>query len=260
MSLTRNIELCGIETCVDTVLEAEKDVFTDLELKRQTWTMPNVKADADIRNSEQIHACFSRIIALSLNLELPVGSFVRAFLEQEKQLPMSAKIGLINNIKDEEKHQIAFENILKAYSVTEKDCVTANNYRKLLVKDKTHPLIKSRDMETIIFIPLQTCLRYYGSQSLERLVGYISLDEIRHLNYNWELSEILGLGFNREFEDSLVSICQWCFEPLKNITLDSEFWIESTYQMREDGESENLINIMDYGIGVAPFEISNNNY
>lgn len=262
MSLTKNIQSLGNFSSLE-IATLEKDVFTEMEGERREWLVPNVKADFDSFSpleTQQINKCFSRIVAISLHMELPIGAFVRSLLDIEKQLPISAKIGLVKNIQDEEKHQLAFENVAKAYKVQEGDMKIANEYRKILVKCNVHPLIKSRDLETIVFIPLQTCLRYFGSQSLERLIGYISLDEFRHINYGWELSEILGLRFNKEFEEILIGVCDWAFTPLRDTKLNHKFWMQGVNEMRELGESPLFTDLMSYGLALAPFEISNNNY
>lgn len=260
MSLTKNIS--GLkEISQINFASLEPDIFTELERERVNWNVPTTrKDDTNDPHQEQIDACFSRIIALSLNLELPIGAFNRCLLEREKELPISAKIGIIKNIEDEEKHQKAFENIAKTYKVTKEDLNIANEYRKYLIKSSTHPLIKSRDLETIVFIALQTCLRYFGSQSLERLIAYISLDEFRHLQYGWELSNILNLGFDREFEDQLVEICKWSFQPLRDTRLNSAFWVNGVLEMRETGESTLFNDLMSYGVVIAPFELSNAYY
>lgn len=260
MNLIKNItELSELNSVV--IAELEQDIFTDLERERINWLIPNIKKDDNVSAHEtEISQCFSRIIALSLNLELPIGAFIRSLLELEKHLPLSAKLGLVKNIQDEEKHEQAFRNVARTYAVFDSDLKIANEYRKLLVKYPAHPLIKSRDLETIVFIAIQTCLRYFGSQSLERLVGYISLDEFRHLQYGWEITDILGLGFDYQFENHLIEICQWTFEPLQNTPLNHNYWMQGVNEMREDGESKQFNDLMSYGICTCPFEISNNNY
>lgn len=236
------------------------DIFFEFERERVEWEPQAVKQDYTFPYQKAIEACFSRCISLSLQLELPVGSFISAIVEESK-IPITAKQGLIKNILDEEKHEKAFRRISECFKCNEEDKIQANKYRIACVQHKVNPLIKSRDLETIVFIPLQSVLRYYsGSESLERVIGFISRDEYRHLNYNWEVSCILDIGFNSDFESLLTSINKWLFEPLKDVPLDYNFWMNCTSDMLEQGKSKKLEDLFHYGIHLAPFEISNSYY
>lgn len=247
---------------LDSILDAVtdvRDIFYDFEAGRTEWEPQAVKNDKSFPYQNEINDCFSRCIALSLQLELPVGSFIRAILDQS-ELPITAKQGLIKNIKDEEKHEVAFRRIAEAYNVKDEDMHIANKYRIRCVKSQTNPLIKSRDLETIVFIPLQSVMRYYGSESVERVIGFISKDEYRHLNYNWEVSCILNLEFDYDFEHLLIDINKWIFEPLKNAPLNRQFWLKCANDMQTQGKSKKLEELFSYGIHLAPFEISNSYY
>lgn len=237
----------------------EQDIFFEFEKERVEWEPQAIKKDKLFPYQDDIDACFSRCIALSLCLELPVGSFIRAIVEQDS-IPLTAKQGLIKNIKDEEKHELAFKRIAESYSVSSADMAQANTYRIACVQSKANPLLKSRDLETIIFIPLQSVLRYYGSDSLERVIGFISKDEYRHLNYNWEVSALTNIGFDHEFENLLMGVVEWLFEPLHNTPLNSSFWLSCASDMREQGKSKRLEELFSYGVHLAPFEISNSYY
>lgn len=243
-------------------IATEHDIFFEYERTRQLWEPAYVVKDnsSKLGNQDEIDNAMSRAIALALELELPVGAFIRAMFEREDEIPQSARQGLIKNIEDEEKHYQAFKNISLTYVSSEEDKAEAIKCRKVLLHFKAHPLQKSRDLETILFIPLQSMMRYYGSQSLERVIASVSLDEYRHLQYNWELSEMLNVGFNEELENLIKNIAQWMFEPLKNTKINRNFWNKTTQEMAEDGRCEDLENLMCYGIKTAPFEVSNDNY
>lgn len=236
------------------------DQFFEYEQTRVEWEPAYVVKDNQLEFSDEIDSCFSRCIALALELELPVGAFIRGLIERENDIPTTALKGLVLNIQDEEKHFKAFENISKTYKVYNADRQQAINYRKSLIHSKAHPLQKSRDLETILFIPLQSAMRYYGSQSLERVISAVSLDEYRHLQYNWEVSHLLGINFNVELENMISTIAKWMFEPLKESNLNFQFWNKRIDDMRIDGKSEILEGIMSYAIKTAPFEVSNENY
>jgi hypothetical protein len=185
---------------------------------------------------------------------------IRDRLEREEEIPPYAIQGIIKNIQDEEKHFEAFQKMNIAYPISPEHLEQANIFRKLVVSSKTHPLIKARDLETIIFIPVQTYLRLYGSNSIERIIMHISHDEYRHLQYGWELSDILGLGFDYEFEEIAVFISKWVFKDIFDNEYDFKFWNSVVEDMRAFGESKQLTDIVSWGVTLPLFEISNSNY
>lgn len=250
--LTRNLEHILQETIT------VEDIFISFEKERQEWEPQAVIKNKLHPHQDEIDRCFSRCIALAC-LELPVGSFIRAIVDQDN-IPITAKQGLIKNIQDEEKHELAFRKIAQAYPSTDADMYQANKFRIACVQSKANPLIKSRDLETIVFISLQSFMRYYGSESLERVIGFISRDEYRHLNYNWEVSLLTNCGFDTDFEELLMSINKWLFAPLKNTALNGDFWLDCSQDMREEGKSKRLEELFSYGVHLAPFEISNSYY
>lgn len=234
-----------------------KDTFyAEFEQSRFNWSLSGVEKEP---LEEEIRQCFSRCTAIALNMELPVGAFIRALMERE-DVPLEARNGLFKNILDEEKHQRAFSLIADAYKPDECDLVKANNFRKALVSGSSHPLAKARDLETILFIPLQICMRVYGTQSLERLINWISIDEDRHIKYNWEVSAEINIGLDTSLSQDILSIAAWVFEPLKEAKYNQAFWLKTAKDMANDGYSSDLQSLCDYGIAKAPFEIQNSNY
>lgn len=232
--------------------------FTALENDRRDWTAGKVE-NINIK-AVNLSNCLSKIIALGLNLELPVGAFLSALLEREAEIPPYAIPGIIKNIQDEEKHFDAFQKMNYVYPARQEHLEQAHKFRKLVVSSKAQPLIKARDLETIVFVPVQTYLRLYGSDSIERIIMHISHDEYRHLQYGWELTDILGLGFDHEFEEIAVSISRWVFEDIVNAEYDFVFWNSVINDMREFGESKTLTDIISWGVTLPLFEISNSNY
>lgn len=239
------------------------DEFTLLE-DRKDWKPSDIPKEPLNLDDNCYLETLKKCVALSLNLELPVGAFIRHLLDEEKNLPPTAFNGLLLNIQDEEKHQIAFEKIAIHYTPTPEMLYQANEFRKIITKLKINPLIKARDLETCLFIPVQTYMRFVGGETLERTIADVSHDEYRHLNYNWAVSEMLKLDIIIEFIEQLAYICRWVFSDLPGGLMTDptthNFWNEALFQMAEQGESKNLSGIMNYGIHKAPFEISNSYY
>lgn len=255
MELTRNLK-------IDFTEEHSADIFTELHKERRDWNISTVPKESFMLDLEGLEECFQRATAIGLDMELPVGSFVRNILEKISDIPQTAIPGLIANIKDEEKHERAFKAIAKIYHPSLEHAQYSGKVRSTLVKWQISPLQKARDLETIVFIPLQSFLRFFGGEAMERLIADISHDEFRHVNYGWELSSVLNIGLcEEEFEDYLKQIASWCFEPLtRDHTYGRDFWVNTITDMARDGQSEALTRLFNYGVHKAPFEINNANY
>lgn len=235
-----------------------QDEFTELNKDRLNWNVTDLPSEPFTQFTPGISECFSRITALGLELELPVGSFIRAAIEQVDKIPPTAIAGMIANIIDEEKHFDAFNRIAKIYSPSIQDLQQAKTFRKALIHYKINPIAKARDLETLLFLPIQSIMRVYGGEALERVIGDISHDEYRHTNFGWELSVRLGIPRNTDFEDVCLGVFGWVLEPLNGAI--SKIWKGIGEDMRCDGSSDLLDKMLNYGIHKAPFEISNAYY
>ena len=234
-----------------------QDIFTELDKARKTWE-PSDLSNENTTSNNEIHTVMCRITAVALELELPVGAFIRAAIERKDEIPATAINGLINNIKDEETHELAFKKISRIFTPNIDDRTTASKFRKAILHAKHHPLSKARDLETICFLPLQGFMRVYGSEELERTVIDISHDEFRHVNYNWELSIILNLIRDIDFEATCLQVVNWCLQPLNIET--REKWLQITRDMQDYGQSVDLQTMLNYGVHRAPFELGNDKY
>ena len=257
LSLTEKLQKYDVQT---------EDVYTNLGRQRRDWKPAPISRESlspMVTDTNATIQVLERCVALSLQLELPVGAFVRALLV-ENNLPQTAYMEFYKNILDEEKHQEMFEHIAKIYTPTDEQVSVVNNFRKKIVAFNINPLIKARDLETVLFVPIQSFMRYVGGQALERVIAEVSHDEYRHLQFNWQISDELNFGFEKEFTDFLEIIGDWVFNPL-GLSTDQHpnsyyFWVQSVRDMIRDGESERLTNLFNYGIHRAPFEIPNDNY
>ena len=251
-SLVKNLEHLVTET------QHTHDIFTELAAERKDWKVSPVPREPFANETSGAEQVFQRISALGLELELPVGAFIRAALERYDEIPPTAIKGMIENIKDEEKHFQAFQNIARAYQPTESDLQSAITWRKLLLHAQHNPIAKARDLETLVFLPVQGFMRVYGGQTLERVIADVSHDEYRHTNFGWELSTVLRIERDANFEQVCLRIIRWCFEPLDPEL--QKLWWNVTTEFQETGYSEYLDKTLNYGIHKAPFEISNAYY
>lgn len=245
-----------LEQYVDINLTTQ-DVFTELANDRLIWQPIDI-LDEPLAPITGARECFNRIVALGLELELPVGSFIRAAIERVSDIPKTAIKGMIENIIDEEKHFDAFSRISNVYTPTEYDLISASIFRQELLHFSYNPIAKARDLETLVFLPIQAILRVYGGEALERVVADISHDEYRHTNFGWELSTVLKIHRNRDFESICKRVFEWTIKPLDE--QQKQFWTDVFAEMQEQGYSEKLDAVLNYGIHKAPFELSNANY
>ncbi len=233
-----------------------RDAFTEWTAQKINWNVPEIEHEG-FKNIEQgIADTFSRIVALGLELELPVGSFIRAAIEKIRDIPPTAIEGMIGNIEDEEKHFLSFQRIAAKYNVKTEDKKQAALFRREAIQNKLNPIVKTRDLETIVFLPLQGVLRFYGGQSLERLVADISHDEVRHTNYGWLLSTKFKYHRYTDFENFCTRITRWAVQPLQT----SKKWEDICIEIRDTGESKILSQMLNYSVHKAPFEINNRTY
>ncbi|NJR72641.1 MAG: hypothetical protein HC773_00920 [Scytonema sp. CRU_2_7] len=261
MSLTRNIEDWKL-------IDVSDSAYSDLEDKRVNWEVRSIPmlTQVDTQVLEVLH----RIVAFSLELELPVGAFIRALLDRENEINPSAKKGLVTNIEDEEKHLLAFQEIARKLPAIDLDKSSeissiASQLRKELVKSKTHPLVKARTLETIMFTPTQAFMRIVGSLHLDTLVSDIAKDEYRHVGYNWQVSEDLGIGIDEEFEQVVMDATNYLFQPLTQNekasgVLSYAYWYSAIEEYRETNGCTKLDNHLNYGIHNAFFELDNRYY
>lgn len=249
--LTKKLESFTAETDIC-------DVFTQLTNEKRDWKPTNLPSNEPISvDTPGVYESFQRITALGLELELPVGSFIRAALEKIDDIPPTAIRGLITNIQDEENHFVAFQNIAKVCQPFG-TVIKAAEFRKQLIKSKHNPLAKARDLETLIFLPIQAIMRVYGSEALERLIADISHDEYRHTNFGWELSTILKIARDKEFEQLCFEVMSWVVAPMEERL--RMLWLNIFKDIQDSGYSASMDAMLNYGVHKAPFEISNSYY
>ena len=198
---------------LEKVKTSRVDEYTALSKNKIDWQTLPMKRETLI---PQVESAFSKCVALGLELELPVGGFIRAVLDKQSNIPLTAINGLIENIEDEENHFKAFTNMQCYLRPGHRE--KASEFRKQCLHVKTSPLIKARDLESYVFLPLQGFMRLYGNQSIERVIANISMDEFRHCNYNWLLSADLKTPRDKMFENFTKTVVSWVFprlSPLK---------------------------------------------
>jgi hypothetical protein len=255
MSLTRNLKESWLNAPVD-------GEFIEFEATRKDWDLSGVQELPSTIHPANLDT-LNRCVALSLELELPVGAFIRALLEREDNVPVGARFGLIENIHDEEKHEQAFRLIASVLEIPLAIKHQAKKFRESLVHSNVHPLEKARDLETIVFVPMQAYIRTNSNQSIERVLVEVSRDEMRHVCYNWEVSAELSIGITDEFNDYLAEeVTDWIYAPLQNdeVKTDYNFWKQAALEMKNDGMSDRLSQLTNYGVHRAAFELPNDLY
>lgn len=250
------------------------DSLISIEKERVEWQPYQMNLATQTKTSEQVQRelspetskLLSRCCLLATTFELPVGAYVNQLLEHDKdnQIPDGYKFGLISNVHDEIKHDKVFNYIGNYFLASEEDKNYVQGIKKKIIKSSKTPLQLARDMETVIFVPLQAMVRWYlrDSQQVERAILEVTQDENRHLIYNWELSTILNIApIDEDFNDFLEGVSLWILEPIcKDTSSMFNFWKNCIAEMKNEVYSEGLKNLFNQTVKRAAFEISNSFY
>ena len=126
------------------------------------------------------------------HLELPVGSFIEEALE--KNVPENARKLLIDNVKDEERHDLALGYYANALGVNENEEKEGKLLRDAWINHPDHTITKALVAERAIFFVLLPFFRFNGDAALRTVSADISRDEQIHVGTNTLVCSELGLS------------------------------------------------------------------
>ena len=187
---------------------------------------------------DEAKATIRRALA-ARHMELPVGSFISEGLE--KDVPENARELLTDNVKDEERHDIALQYIVDAHGANE----TAEKEGKLLrdawIAHPDHTITKALVAERAIFFVLLPFFRFNGDASLRTVSADISRDEQIHVGANSLVCTELGLSASPSLDKLRKATINWILQPLgKNTTdkyLDKNFWLDASDRLMYEGKA-----------------------
>ena len=176
------------------------------------------------------------------HMELPVGAFITEGLE--KTVPENARALLIDNVKDEERHDLALGYYVDALGADEQAELEAMRLRDAWIAHPDHTITKALVAERAIFFVLLPFFRFNGDAALRTVSADISRDEQIHVGSNSLVCAELGLSASPSLDKLRKATINWILQPLGRNTddkyLDRKFWTDSSDRLMYEGKAPEL--------------------
>ena len=212
--------------------------YVKLYNRKRTWTPVQPTAGKLREGAEE---AIRRALAIR-HMELPVGEFIKEGLE--KTVPDNARELLIDNVKDEERHDIALGYIVDALGADDTAENEAMRLRDAWIAHPDHTITKALVAERAIFFVLLPFFRFNGDAALRTVSADISRDEQIHVGTNSLVCAELGLSASPSLDKLRKATINWILQPLKgNGTdryLDRKFWADSSDRLMYEGKAPEL--------------------
>ena len=173
------------------------------------------------------------------HLELPVGSFITEGLE--KTVPENARRLLEDNVKDEERHDLALGYYADALGTNENDEKEGKLLRDAWINHPDHTITKALVAERSIFFVLLPFFRFNGDAALRTVSADISRDEQIHVGANSLVCRELDLRPSPSLDKLRKATINWIVKPLGiNTTdryLDKKFWLDASDRLMYEGKA-----------------------
>lgn len=207
--------------------------------RKRKWTPVAVQKGKLTDGSEE---SIYRALALR-HLELPVADFLRQGLE--KELPNSPGVieALESNIKDEERHDQAFDYVVKAHGTNTKSEVEGRHILKAWLEAPEHPILKAAILERSVFFVLLPFYRFNGDIGIRTTAADISRDEQTHVAIHSMVCSELGLKSTPSLNRLRRATVGWVVDGLsksENKYLDKDFWMNQSDSLYEKGKAPGL--------------------
>jgi len=173
------------------------------------------------------------------HMELPVGAFITEGLE--KTVPDNARKLLEDNVRDEERHDLALQYIVNALGADEKAEKEAKRLRDAWIEHPDHTIVKALVAERAIFFVILPFFRFSGDSGTRTVSADISRDEQIHVATNSLVCRELGLLPSNSLDRLRKATINWIMEPLGiNTTdkyLDKKFWLDASDRLMYEGKA-----------------------
>ena len=215
-----------------------KDPYEKLLSRKRKWTPVKPTAGVFKYGAEET---IRRALAIR-HMELPVGEFIKEGLE--KDVPENARTLLIDNVKDEERHDLALGYIVDVHKADEKSEQEAMRLRDAWIQHPDHTITKALVAERAIFFVLLPFFRFTGDPALRTVSADISRDEQIHVATNSLVCAELGLVPSNSLDKLRKATINWIFQPLgvnqSDKYLDKNFWLDSSDRLMYEGKAPQL--------------------
>ena len=173
------------------------------------------------------------------HLELPVGAFISEGLE--KTVPENARKLLEDNVRDEERHDLALLYYTDALGTNEIEEKEGKLLRDAWIEHPDHTITKALVAERAIFFVLLPLFRFNGDAALRTLSADISRDEQIHVGANSLVCTELGLSPSPSLDKLRKATINWILQPLGTNTydkyLDKKFWLDASDRLMYEGKA-----------------------
>jgi hypothetical protein len=211
--------------------------YDKLLSRKRKWTPVKPKAGAFKNGAEE---AIRRCLAIR-HMELPVGEFIKEGLE--KNVPENARTLLIDNVRDEIRHDKALQYIVDAHGADTEAENEAMRLRDAWIQHSDHTITKALVAERAIFFVLLPFFRFTGDAALRTVSADISRDEQIHVATNSLVCSELGLIPSPSLDKLRKATINWIFQPLGKNTdkyLDKKFWLDSSDRLMYEGKAPQL--------------------
>ena len=173
------------------------------------------------------------------HMELPVGAFITEGLE--KTVPDNARKLLEDNVRDEERHDLALGYYVNALGADEQAELEAMRLRDAWIRHPDHTITKALVAERAIFFVLLPFFRFNGDAALRTISADISRDEQIHVASNSLVCTELGVHASASLDKLRKATINWILEPLGINTadkyLDKKFWLDASDRLMYEGKA-----------------------
>ena len=206
--------------------------------RKRKWTPVKPTKGVLLEGSEE---AIYRALAVR-HMELPVGSFITEALS--KEVPEIARTLLVDNVKDEERHDLALGYVADVHGLDEKAENEAKLLRDAWIAHPDHTILKALVAERAVFFVILPFNRFCGDAALRTVSADISRDEQIHVACNSLVCADLGLRPSGSLDKLRKATINWIFEPLKttanNKYLNRKFWTDSSDRLMYEGKAPEL--------------------
>ena len=173
------------------------------------------------------------------HMELPVGTFITEALE--KDVPENARRLLVDNVKDEVRHDLALGYYVDALGADETAEKEALLLRDAWIRHPDHTITKALVAERAIFFVLLPFFRFNGDAALRTISADISRDEQIHVGTNSLVCRELGVSPSPSLDKLRKATINWILQPLGINTadkyLDKNFWLDASDRLMYEGKA-----------------------
>ena len=213
-----------------------KHPYQQLLEKKRVWT-PVKTSRGKLKDGAE--ETIYRALAVRA-MELPVGDFIQ---EAVSELPEASRELLEDNVRDEDRHDIALNYIANAHGVDEKAEAEAHKLQAAWDAHPDHTVLKALTIEKAIFFVLLPFFRFNGDTGLRVTSADISRDETIHVSGHSLVCKELGLTASPSLDKLRKATINWVLQPLgdsEDRYLNKKFWLEQSDNLMYRGKAEGL--------------------